>query len=108
MNLYRLIELALGVDEARKVDTSIPQQIFDGMNQAQRANIAGWYYSPKANIFGELLTKEQCWKKVMDRLLVGGLTASMAGLDVTYRVKDWPCLQSHVLAGEVILEERPL
>jgi hypothetical protein len=70
-------------------------------------NIAGWYYAPEAKIFGRLLTREECWKQITHRLGTGKLTATIRdGEDVSYIVKDWPCLRFHVTRGEITLEEK--
>lgn len=104
MTRGELIELALGKDSAGKVDTAIPQEVFDGMTSAARDNIAGWYYAPEAKIFGRLLTQEECWREVINKLRSGELTASLAGVeDVGHVVVDWPCLRYHAERSEIII-----
>jgi hypothetical protein len=97
-----LIELALGAEEARKVDTAIPQHIFDGMTPVARENIAGWYYAPEVKLMGRLLTREECWSLIKLRLREGKLTATMAGGEnIGYTVANWHCLRDHACRGEL-------
>lgn len=105
ITIFKLIEYALGPKEAGKVDTAIPQTVFDSMNKYARQDIAGWYYAPECKIMGRLLTKTECWAEIMDRLDNGELTAHMLDRDVTYVVTRWKCFQSHVEAGEITLNE---
>lgn len=105
MNLGELIQLALGEEEARKVDTAIPQDVFNGMTQAQRENRAGWYYAPEAKIFGRLLTKDECWKEIRHKLREGKLSAYMGSQELPYYVADWTCFRKHCEAGEITLAQ---
>lgn len=102
MTVGRLIELALGPEEARKVDTAIPQGVHDQMTQAARENIAGWYYAPEVKLMGRLLTKQECEDQIRHKLASGKLHAFMAGSeDIAFVVAQWPCLFQHAARGEV-------
>jgi hypothetical protein len=103
MNLGQLIELALGPEQARKVDTAIPQAVFDQMTQAARENIAGWYYAPEAGLMGRLLTKDECWQEIKNKLHNGKLWAFIAGVEIGYAAQQWPCLRYHVERDEIQL-----
>lgn len=106
LTLGKLIDLALGKEEARKVDTAIPQDVFDRMTPVARENIAGWYYAAEAKLHGRLLTREECWSLVKLRLKNGKIKATMAGgEDIGYVVADWYCLRDHACRGEIQLEE---
>jgi hypothetical protein len=108
----RLIELALGRDEARHVDTAIPQSVFDAQYPGQREQNAGWYYDrggttdgPRS-LTGRLLTVEECWGRVRHRLDKGKLQATMMGLEIpAFICLQWKCFEQHVQRGEIILEE---
>lgn len=100
----RLIELALGEEEARKVDTAIPQEVFDSLNLSERANTAGWYYEGRS-LMGRRLTVPECWNLIHQRIGRGELRLFMLGQDVTYVVKDWFCLRYHIERGEIQVEE---
>jgi len=115
MTRGELIELALGKDEARKVDTAIPQTVFDAMTQQAREGIAGWYYAPEAKIFGRLLTQAECWTEIKRKIQTGKLRTKFNAhwardehdvLDMTSRVmvNDWPCFQWHAERGEIVIE----
>ncbi|HWK31095.1 MAG TPA: hypothetical protein VNR20_03325 [Terriglobales bacterium] len=112
LNKLELLDLALGKDEARKVDLAIPQDVFNQMTPTAREDVAGWYYAPEAKIFGRLLTLTECWKNVMADLENGKIVvASVMGVDdelggFTYRVRQWPCLKEHVLRGEITLARK--
>jgi hypothetical protein len=105
LTLNKLIELALGCDEARKVDTAIPQGVFDSMTQAAKNDIAGWYYAPEVKLMGRLLTQSECWRQIYFRLGQGELKATMMDHDVSWLADTWPCFRSHVERGEIRLEE---
>lgn len=105
MNIGQLIEFALGPEQARKVDTSIPQQVFDRMAPTARDDIAGWYYGPEDKIFGRLLTREECWQKIHNRLLEGTLQAFMGDTEVGYVACHWPCLRYHANRDEITFKE---
>jgi hypothetical protein len=106
LTLGRLIELALGAEEAKKVDTAIPQSVFDHMTPVARENIAGWYYAPEVKLMGRLLTREECWSLVKIRLKNGRLSATMAGGEnIGYVVADWHCLRDHASRGEIQITE---
>jgi len=106
MTVGQLIDLALGPTEANKVDTAIPQPVFDAMTQAARSNIAGWYYAPEAKLFGRLLTKDECWREILNKLQNGTLKATMGDLDIGYVAQHWPCFRFHVENGEIQLERQ--
>ena len=106
LTIGKLIEHALGPDEASMVDTAIPQGAFDAMGVAARSQIAGWYYAPEAKLMGRLLTKEECWQRILFRLGYGGLKAMMAAMDVTHLVPEWGCFRFHVEQGHIQLEEQ--
>jgi len=101
----RLTVLALGKDLANRVDYAIPQPVFDRMTQAQRDDVAGWYYEPeKANAFGRLLTQTECWTAIRQQLQEGRLAATMGAAteyDLAFALAEWPCLQYHAERGEV-------
>lgn len=105
LTIGRLIELALGPSEASKVDTSIPQSYFDGLNMAQREDVAGWYYDANNRIFGRLLTRGECLKLLHHRVKEGQLETYLMGQHV-YMVEDWPCFLKHVEQGHIKLQER--
>lgn len=101
----RLAELALGKERANRVDYAIPQPVFNGMSQAQRDDVAGWYYEPeKANVFGRLLTQSECWIAIRRHLLEGRLHATLGAAteyDIGYAIAEWPCLPYHAERREV-------
>jgi hypothetical protein len=105
MTRGRLAELALGKERANRVDSAIPQPVFNGMSQAQRDDVAGWYYEPeKANVFGRLLTQTECWTAIRRHLLEGRLMATVGAatdLDLGWAIAEWPCLPYHVERREV-------
>lgn len=113
MNRGDLVHLALGPEEARKVDFSIPQAVFDGMGPKNQENVAGWYYDDKNKIFGRLLTQTECWELIAKRLHKGELVAEAMVHDdgdwhigtVPSSVGDWPCLQYHAERGEVRIKQ---
>lgn len=104
-----LVQLALGPEEANKVDFSIPQSVFDNLGPKNRENIAGWYYAPEAKVFGRLLTQSECWDLIRARLHKGELVAeALVNEEGRYHVGvlpsctgDWPCLQYHAQRGEI-------
>jgi hypothetical protein len=106
LNLYGLIEFALGKDEAGKVDTSIPQGVFDAQYPGQREQNAGWYYAPEAKLMGRLLTKGECWDRIVHRMGKGELTARIGSQELpAYICAQWTCFRQHVERGEIQLEE---
>lgn len=110
----QLIELALGKDEAKHVDTAIPQYVFDRMTQGQRQGYAGWYYERtgvvqpdgyvKRSLMGRLLAKDECWQEIEHKIKQGRITASILGFENPLLV-EWPCFRQHVERGEIQLEE---
>ena len=108
LTIGRLIELALGPEEARHVDTSIPQHVFDGMTQAARDNIAGWYYAPEVRVLGRLLTKEECWKEILHKVNGGSMIVTMGDRELWGpTVAAWICFREHVERGDILIERRP-
>ncbi len=98
-----LIELALGADEARKVDTAIPQSVFDTMSETSRDDIAGWYYAPEAKYGGRLLTQTECHSLIKARIERWQVVAIMMDTDISHIAVKWACLRQHVERGEIQL-----
>ena len=74
MTLSELVTLAIGADNARKVDHAIPQGVFDKLSAEVRADVAGWYYDPDtAPTFGRLLSQSECWRLIRARIERGEL-----------------------------------
>lgn len=108
LTIGRLLELAFGADEARKIDTAIPQQVFDAMTPTARADIAGWYYDVNNRTFGRLLTQTECWTVLKARVEHYQLELRMMDHDVSFIAKEWPCLRQHAERGEIqIVESAP-
>lgn len=103
-NLGKLVTLALGEQEAKKVDFAIP---LGALTPKQTEACAGWYYSPEAGIFGAPLWKADCWRLILAKMRSGEIKATMYGADVdlAFALVEWPCLQYHVEHDEVYLEE---
>jgi hypothetical protein len=104
MTRGELIALALGDDESNKVDTAIPQSVFDAMTSTARDDIAGWYYAPECHYMGRLLTQTECWRQIIDKLNRYQLRATMLGHDVSFIVTKWDCLRAHCERGEIQIE----
>ncbi len=117
MTRGELITLALGDDESRKVDTAIPQAVFDAMTEAAREDIAGWFYDVNHKLDGRLLTQSECWQQIRHHLDTGRLAACIGGFtqdrtdsviaDITHRAKDWPCLRQVCERGDVHIQPAP-
>lgn len=109
MNTGQLVELALGKEEARKVDYAIPQGVFDAMTEHARNDRAGWYYAPECKLSGRLLTQSECWTEIKRRLRSGKLKAFLRtypqAVDMTEIAVEWPCLRSHVERSEILITE---
>jgi hypothetical protein len=98
-----LVELALGEEEARKVDYAIPQPVFDQMTEPARRNIAGWYYAPESGLFGRLLTKDECWAQIQHKVKQGKLFADWHGIGRCDTAVHWPCFHFHVEQGHIVI-----
>lgn len=105
MTRGELIELALGKEEARKVDTAIPQGVFNAMTQTARQDIAGWYYGAATGLCGRLLTQTECWTEILYKIRDRQLRVTMMDHDVTLVVENWPCLRQHAERDEVQITE---
>ena len=110
LNTYRVIELALGKEEARHVDTALPQGFVNQQHPLERANNAGWWYPMQENgrrsLMGQRLTLKECWQQILDRLDKGELKARMGDQEIyAYHCATWPCFRDHVERGEIQLEE---
>jgi hypothetical protein len=105
MTKGKLIDLALGKEGARLVDLAIPQEVFNSLSQAARADTAGWYYDPlTARTFGRRLTMIECWAAVVTRIRKGELRVSLLGHENPLFV-EWPCFRYHAEQGEIDIEE---
>ena len=105
----KLIQLALGYEEARHVDTALPQHFVNSQTEYERQNNAGWYYDKNASggrsLMGRRLSKAECWSEIRHKVRQGQLVATMVGEDLSSVVADWPCFHEHVERGEIQLEE---
>lgn len=108
MTLVELIDLALGKQEGRHVDLSIPQPLFDRMTIEARADIAGFYYAPECRLIGRVFTRSEMWTQLRHLLSQGSIIAVWRdGHDTQiFDAEGWGCLPEHIYKKHILLKTK--